>query len=364
MKKAYFLYCMIVKITKNSYIKNIVIHNRETLLINNKNIKGNDVLIFYCERCGSLTKQGFGYKKRFLEYNFICGKCASKQTRLERYGDENYNNVKKANRTQIKRYGCLGFNTDKQKQTMLKKYGAESSFQSKKLIEKIKITKLKKYNSYNNVKEIKKTNLKKHGYESHLKSPKIRSKIIKTRNKIFYDNLINSDRLQNKVTPLFSAEDYKGVDKLYKWKCNKCDNEFEDHLDDGHIPRCHQCFPKCNSKYEKELFNWIQSLNINVKRNNRDIIHPYEIDLYLPDYKLAIEFNGLYWHSIEFITDKWYHQKKVELCHRKGIRLLHIWENEWSNSKHKILYYINNINEKIKVRKPIFNIIDGYKIWY
>lgn len=57
-----------------------------------------------------------------------------------------------------------------------------------------------------------------------------------------------------------------------------------------------------------------------------------ELDFYLPDEKLAIEFNGNYWHSIRF-KDKNYHLRKTQLCQDLGISLIHIFEFEWLSSK-------------------------------
>lgn len=62
------------------------------------------------------------------------------------------------------------------------------------------------------------------------------------------------------------------------------------------------------------------------------------MDIYIPDKKLAIEFNGNYWHS-EMYKDKLYHQHKTFECAKKGIQLIHIFEYEWDNEK---------IKEKIK----------------
>jgi hypothetical protein len=47
------------------------------------------------------------------------------------------------------------------------------------------------------------------------------------------------------------------------------------------------------------------------------------------DKKLAIEFDGLYWHNDSKIKDKNYHLMKTKLCESKGYRLIHIFEDEW-----------------------------------
>ena len=74
----------------------------------------------------------------------------------------------------------------------------------------------------------------------------------------------------------------------------------------------------------------IDNLNYDgiIKHNDRQIIKPKEVDIYLPDLNLAIEYNGLYWHSVEYGTDKYSHRNKSLACREKGIRLIHIFEFE------------------------------------
>ena len=67
--------------------------------------------------------------------------------------------------------------------------------------------------------------------------------------------------------------------------------------------------------------------------NSRSIIPPLELDFYLPDFNLAIEFNGIYWHSESKRIDKNYHLDKTLKCQSKGIQLIHIFENEWINKQ-------------------------------
>lgn len=62
--------------------------------------------------------------------------------------------------------------------------------------------------------------------------------------------------------------------------------------------------------------------------NDRTVIKPKEIDIYLPDLKIGIEYNGLYWHSIEHGNDKYSHRNKSLACRKLGIRLIHIFEFE------------------------------------
>jgi len=62
--------------------------------------------------------------------------------------------------------------------------------------------------------------------------------------------------------------------------------------------------------------------------NNRSVLNCLELDIYLPEYNVAIEFNGLYWHS-ELYKEKDYHLNKTLECKKKGVDLLHIFEDDW-----------------------------------
>lgn len=59
------------------------------------------------------------------------------------------------------------------------------------------------------------------------------------------------------------------------------------------------------------------------------MIHPYELDIYLPDEEIAIEYCGLFWHCELKQPKKSYHSTKLQKCNEKGIRLITVFENEW-----------------------------------
>ena len=65
------------------------------------------------------------------------------------------------------------------------------------------------------------------------------------------------------------------------------------------------------SYLEKELVDFIKELNIDVIENDRTVIAPKELDIYIPSKKVAIEFDGLYYHSELFVT-KDYHLAKTK----------------------------------------------------
>lgn len=82
------------------------------------------------------------------------------------------------------------------------------------------------------------------------------------------------------------------------------------------------------SSAEKDIQDYIKSIcSYKVIQNYRDEDNK-ELDIYIPEKKLAIEFNGNYWHSTIF-KNKEYHRDKTIKCIKNGIKLLHIFEYEW-----------------------------------
>lgn len=117
--------------------------------------------------------------------------------------------------------------------------------------------------------------------------------------------------------------------------------------------------PKCGLKYnklEQEIKNYITELEITFYENDKNTITPFELDIHIPSHKIAIEFNGLYWHS-ELYKPNNYHLNKTELCEKKGIQLIHIFEDEWLFKqdivKSRLLNLLKLNKNKIYARKCI-----------
>lgn len=81
-----------------------------------------------------------------------------------------------------------------------------------------------------------------------------------------------------------------------------------------------------------------------VVENYKKAIDNYEIDIFIPEFNLGVEFNGIYWHQTIYkkVNDKFvccdgkepsYHQNKSILARKKGIRLIHIWEDQWKDPR-------------------------------
>jgi hypothetical protein len=114
-------------------------------------------------------------------------------------------------------------------------------------------------------------------------------------------------------------------------------------IPDSHI-RGNGC-PKCGQKYnysQIELTEYIKSLGFDVTENDKNVISPLELDLYIPSKNIAIEFDGIYWHSELYKPDD-YHINKTNQCEAKGIRLIHIFEDEWKHKKDIVKSRLKNI---------------------
>lgn len=99
------------------------------------------------------------------------------------------------------------------------------------------------------------------------------------------------------------------------------------HLHGHGCPLC--ALGKNKSIGEEQVLEFIKTLtNREIITNSRNVISPNEIDIFLPYYKLAIEYDGLYWHSVNVVGEN-YNLNKTEKCLEKGIKLIHIFEDEW-----------------------------------
>lgn len=130
-----------------------------------------------------------------------------------------------------------------------------------------------------------------------------------------------------------------GSKKKVWWKCLLGDRSWEASIKSRLLlgSGCPTCSGRV-SKSEQNFAEYIEKTlpeGIVLLRNERSLIHPYELDVYIPDLSLAFEFNGDYWHSDEVIRERSgmsadeYHDRKVKLCADKGVVLTYVWESEW-----------------------------------
>jgi hypothetical protein len=106
-----------------------------------------------------------------------------------------------------------------------------------------------------------------------------------------------------------------------------------------------------NSHLEVELYTWLNDelSNVEVIHSDRSLLSNQELDIYIPDKKLAVEFNGDYWHS-DIKKDIKYHQNKTIRCAKRRVHLIHVFEHEWVDNRKQ-----NIIKNIIRKRVGIIN---------
>jgi hypothetical protein len=160
---------------------------------------------------------------------------------------------------------------------------------------------------------------------------------------------------------------------LYTLLCKNCDTEFKftrQYFTDSKCTSkiCPTCYPRKSnvSKSEAEIFEYVTTLCDQAISNDRTILNGREIDIYCPNEKLAIEFNGLYWHSESVLThtgrDKLSDYLKYKTLKEQGIQLITIFEDEWINRpsvvKSILRSKFNKMNTRIYARKCSVREID------
>ena len=97
---------------------------------------------------------------------------------------------------------------------------------------------------------------------------------------------------------------------------------------------------------ETEIHDYITSLGLEVKRD-RTILKGQELDIFIPNLNVAVEYDGLYWHN-ELYKDKDYHLKKTEKCLENGVHLIHIFEDEWRDKRDVVKSILRNALNKTR----------------
>jgi very-short-patch-repair endonuclease len=138
----------------------------------------------------------------------------------------------------------------------------------------------------------------------------------------------------------------------YTIECNVCHTIHTRYYNADLV--CPTCNPRVRSKLEEELIVEIRKIHptIDIQHNNRRVLqNNRELDIVIPDAKLAIEINGLYWHSELNGKNKNYHLQKTKEVEQHGYQLLHIFEDEWYEYRDVILHKVANLLGKASDRK-------------
>lgn len=188
-----------------------------------------------------------------------------------------------------------------------------------------------------------KTFLEKYGTNKPNQLPEYKEKMSKLFSKKDWGE--RSENIKNKILiPKYSEICEKDNLTLIEFRnrfdctvqCNICNTVFDTHVlgyltENSTHNLCRTCHPidynLGESQISIEFENILIENKVSYYKNYRQLIKPLEVDFFIPDLNLAFEINGNYWHS-EKLKDKNYHINKTKLCQEKGVKLIHIFEDE------------------------------------
>lgn len=177
---------------------------------------------------------------------------------------------------------------------------------------------------------------------------------------------------QNNKEPLFTESQYLGTERSdrskikYPIRCKVCGTCYESIVTGPWVYNC----PKCTdgnrrSKKEISIVSWLESKGIEVWCNCSslglisDKGRPFDIDIYLPKYKIGFELNGYYWHnSGPDGKDKNYHKMKTDKALEKGIKLYHLWEKTPEGLCKSIINSKIGLNRRVYARNLSIKEVD------
>lgn len=306
-------------------------------------------------------------------------KSKRRTTTLERYGVEHFSKIQKFESKwsddKKKVYN------EKNRVTSLERYGVDHHSKTSEYLVKRETTCVERYGVTNTylLPKVKETMIERYGYDTWLKSEaanisrrtrvitpeeKLRSYITfitkKLSDKEFCDILVtkNTEKFQTYIKEIVDRNGYycrpqiAGHIGLSTSHTNKLFKRFG--MQENYL------ITKGRSFAESEITNFLKSLNVDYIIADRSILKGKEIDVYMPDHKIGIEFDGIYYHSESMGCHPTYHLEKTLGCESNGIQLLHIFENEWADPikreiwKSIVRNKLGMIDNKIAARKCIF----------
>lgn len=138
------------------------------------------------------------------------------------------------------------------------------------------------------------------------------------------------DYEKNTILP---SEISAGSNKKVWWKCSVCGNSYmasiynRVHNNSG----CPKCFIRSKTSFpEQTLFFYIKKAYPDVFNGYKEgLPKGMELDIYIPSLNIAIEYDGLKWHTSKSNIKR--DNRKYEICKRLGIRFIRARESEVSN---------------------------------
>lgn len=219
-----------------------------------------------------------------------------------------------------------------------KNHGVDHLFQTNTFKSKLKETFISRYGVDNPGKnedvknKIRATNMERFGETSWLKVEENRERISRS---IIRNNMKDRMYRIDKFNIPIEIENFNT--KEVGIRCNMCGifsttstSYFNKKIAAGQNP-CLECNPPLysESKVENELYDYLKDIyKFEIIVHDRKTCGGKEIDFFLPDLNIGFEFHGIWWHS-EIFKGKNGNIDKKDIIEKKGIKIYHIWEDNW-----------------------------------
>ena len=148
---------------------------------------------------------------------------------------------------------------------------------------------------------------------------------------------LSHGEIQRRIEASGDLEVLEGLDsyvndasKVIVVRCKRCGDSFQGSLRVLGKGRCFKCAPG-GSAAQEEVARFMEGLGLEVKRNDRKTI-AMELDIFIPAKKVAVEYNGLYWHC-HINKSPQYHNNKTQLAKNSRVSLVHVFEDEWREKR-------------------------------
>jgi hypothetical protein len=312
--------------------------------------KSKDIILYY-ESPSDIQRLKFVFGDNSISF-CKCGKPRSWR---------NFN--KGYNKTCGNKQCIIDSNNSTTKKFYQEKYGVDHLFQTEDFKNELKNKFILKYGVDNPRKseeiknKIKETNLGKYGETSWIKVKENKEKIADSLSKKNHESGIK--KIKDLKIPIvlngFNLKDVEIECKVCQDKSLISTSFFNKKISIGENP-CLSCNPPVysESKSENELLEYIKQIyKGDIIVHDRKILEGKEIDIFLPDINTGFEFHGIWWHS-EIFKGKNGNIDKKKLIEEKGIKIYHIWEDNWCYKKEITKSRILNalkLSSKIYARK-------------
>ena len=263
----------------------------------------------------------------------------------------------------------FGTKQESYKKTSLAKFGVDHPMKAPEVVAKIKATNIDRYghanpNRWTGEKFLNAIN-EKYGTTTVRHIDGVSEKVAKTKldqtKELLLAKIAEMEELFE-VTCLTPKEDLntrKIVDLELEWR-HACGKEWSSNISFRGIRSCPLCWAG-TSKGEQEIAKFIEGFGVAVEQRTKKIIAPKELDIWVPEKKIAIEFDGTYWHSAKFQNEQ-QSLDKLNTCEGLGIQLITIQEHLWVNRPELVRSRLASIfgsTRKIGARQTKAKVIDS-----